>query len=181
MSDKPTESLSENHFDNLDQRIDDLIVNLKQLKDHMHGLDKNIELIGHALNISQPPIDGKIGIRWWISSKERTRSPIFVIWKKNHTSNRFFPTKVDGYIGIKVKSKGGFAHCYEQTKRMVAIAERQMLMRKSCYEALFKIEPTLAKLDMYQTNSLRYQRDAVQSTINEVSAILTSMNSLDSE
>lgn len=179
MEETGCDSIPDGHFDKTNERITDVIRKLYALKQHMHDLDRSIERIGYSLNISQPPMDGKIGIRWWRIHGGSQKEPVFVEWKINKTSGRFFPKRISERLGQKVKSRGGFAHCLEQTKSLVAIGERQIEMRKSCFHFLQRIELSLGKLDLYQTATLKNQKNAVGNIVKELGQILSELNSLE--
>ncbi len=49
---------------------------------HLRRLERLISLVDRVLRVSQPPKDGKIGVRWWRLGGRPNRMPVLVRWKQ---------------------------------------------------------------------------------------------------
>lgn len=72
-------------------------------------IDELLEAWGMVLEVSQPPVTGKLGLRWWkVSGKDEMREPVLVEWRIGR-GGRFFPKKVEVNTFCRmVKRSGGF-------------------------------------------------------------------------
>ncbi len=48
----------------------------------LRRLERLISLVDRVLRVSQPPKDGKIGVRWWRLGGRANRMPVLVRWKQ---------------------------------------------------------------------------------------------------
>lgn len=48
----------------------------------LRRLERLISLVDRVLRVSQPPKDGKIGVRWWKLGGRASRMPVLVRWKQ---------------------------------------------------------------------------------------------------
>lgn len=48
----------------------------------LRRLERLISLVDRVLRVSQPPKDGKIGVRWWKLGGRTNRMPVLVRWKR---------------------------------------------------------------------------------------------------
>ena len=48
----------------------------------LRRLERVISLVDRVLRVSQPPKDGKIGVRWWILGGRVGRMPVLVRWRQ---------------------------------------------------------------------------------------------------
>ena len=51
-----------------------------------------------VLNYSQPPMDGKLGIRFWKRHRPDKLEPVVVVWQKSSRTGRFRPKQVSQAI-----------------------------------------------------------------------------------
>ena len=51
-----------------------------------------------VLNYSQPPMDGKLGIRFWKRHRPDKLEPVVVVWQKSSRTGRFWPKQVNGHL-----------------------------------------------------------------------------------
>ena len=89
-----------------------------------------LEDCGALLNVSQPPVSGKIGLRWWkLRGGEVEREPIVVVWKKGR-AGRFYPEVVE-VAGVlrRVKRGGGFALGCDVTRDVVRVMVLALRLR----------------------------------------------------
>lgn len=73
-------------------------------------IDDLLEAWRLVLERSQPPQNGKLGLRWWkMTGTDKMREPVLVEWKRGR-DKRFFPVVVKPTLFCrKVKRMGGFA------------------------------------------------------------------------
>lgn len=121
-------------------------------------IDELLVKSDEVLNYSQPPMDGKLGIRFWRRQRSDRLEPIVVAWKKNQ-QGRFWPEQVHGHLTKRVCLRGAFALNASVTAETIAIVDKLLEMRKSVTSSLFRIRQSVASLKMHQTPVLAYQRE----------------------
>jgi hypothetical protein len=82
-----------------------------------------IETVGMLLNKSQPPIPGKIEVRWWTVSG--VTKPIVICYQRGRSNPKIAKPKKIETVGLvrRACSRGGFATNYAETVELLKILE----------------------------------------------------------
>ncbi|WP_298128432.1 hypothetical protein [Ferrovum sp.] len=112
------------------ERGNEICLGVMRLVEVLDRLEMLLEDCGALLNVSQPPVTGKIGLRWWkLRGGEVEREPIVVVWKKGK-GGRFYPDVVDIAVVLRrVKRGGGFALGSDVTRDVVRVMVLALKMR----------------------------------------------------
>ena len=114
---------------------------LTELVDGIDRVDGLLEDCGALLNVSQPPVTGKIGLRWWkLRGGMKDREPVVVIWKRGQ-GGRFYPERIgiDG-LARRVKTGGGFALGCDVTRDVVRVMVVGLRLREELLKGLLAVE-----------------------------------------
>jgi hypothetical protein len=111
-----------------------------------------------VLNYSQPPMDGKLGLRFWRRQRAYRHEPVVVVWHKSTRTGRFWPEQVNGHFVQRVCRRGAFEVNAEVTTETVAIVDKLLTMRKSLARLLYRTRQSVNSLKVHQKPVLDYQR-----------------------
>lgn len=111
-----------------------------------------------VLNYSQPPMDGKLGIRFWKRHRPDKLEPVVVVWQKSSRTGRFWPKQVNGHLSKRVCRRGAFEVNAEVTAETLAIVDKLLAMRKSLAMLLYRTRQSVISLKTQQKPVLNFQR-----------------------
>ena len=110
------------------------------------------------LNYSQPPMAGKLGLRFWKRHRPDQAEPVVVVWHQSPRTGRFWPKQVNGHLTKRVCRRGAFEVNADVTAETVAIIDKLLMMRKSLAMLLYRTRQSVSSLKMHQKPVLEYQR-----------------------
>ncbi|QKE37442.1 hypothetical protein [Ferrovum myxofaciens] len=118
-----------------------MVRRVNELVEAIDQVEKMLEDCGALLNVSQPPISGKIGLRWWkMRGEQADREPVVVIWNRGR-SRRFYPKRVEICgLGRKVKNGKGFALGGDITRDVVRVMVMGLKLRDGLLKSLMQLE-----------------------------------------
>lgn len=119
------------------ERGNEICGRVRRLIDVIERVELLLEECGALLNVSQPPVSGKIGLRWWkLRGGQEEREPVVVVWKKGR-GGRFYPVvvRVSGVLR-RVKRGGGFALGNDVTRDTVKVMVLALRMRGKLLKGL---------------------------------------------
>jgi len=111
-----------------------------------------------VLNYSQPPMDGKLGLRFWRRQRADKLEPVVVVWHKSPRTGRFWPKQVNGHLTKRVCRRGAFEVNADVTAETVAIVDKLLMMRKSLAMLLYRTRQSVNSLKIHQKPVLDFQR-----------------------
>ncbi len=109
------------------------------------------------LNYSQPPMAGKLGVRFWKRHRPDQAEPVVVVWYQSSRTGRFWPKQVNGHLTKRVCRRGAFEVNAEVTAETVAIVDKLLAMRKSLAMLLYRTRQSVSSLKIHQKPVLEYQ------------------------
>ena len=111
-----------------------------------------------VLYYAQPPMDGKLGVRFWRRQRHDKVEPVVVVWQKSSRTGRFWPKQVNGHLTKRVCRRGAFEVNAEVTMETLAIVDKLLAMRKSLAMLLYRTRQSVHSLKTHQKPVLNYQR-----------------------
>lgn len=106
--------------------VDELVALLVQI-------ERAIVLVDRELRISQPPRQGKLGVRWWRNGGREMRMPVLIAWWRAQGRNgRWRARRVAQVRRDRIPTDGSSGLCAENTYKLALLATR--LIRE--YEGL---------------------------------------------
>jgi hypothetical protein len=117
------------HFDDVAERVLGVMAQIKAMSRLAVELDTVLTEAGKALEISQPPLPGKLGVRWWQRWRGDPRVPMIVEWKTG-PNNRFFPKRIEHkLLTRRVKSSGDFELNWDATSELMGVVQECLKQR----------------------------------------------------
>ena len=110
-----------------------------------------------VLYYAQPPMDGKLGVRFWRRQRHDKVEPVVVVWHKNQ-KGRFWPEQVTGYLTRRVCRRGAFKVNAEVTAETVVVVDKLLAMRKSLTLLLYRTRQSVHSLKTHHRPVLNYQK-----------------------
>ena len=121
-------------------------------------VDELLLMSDGVLNYSQPPMDGKLGLRFWRRGRPDGRlEPVVVVWHKNRRG-RFWPEQVKGHLANRVRRRGAFELNAGVTVEAVAILDKLLKMRKGMAMLLYRTRQSVNSLKAQHRPVLDFQR-----------------------
>jgi len=111
-----------------------------------------------VLNYSQPPMDGKLGIRFWKRHRPDKLEPVVIVWQKSSRTGRFWPKQVNGHLSKRVCRRGAFEVNAEVTAETLAIVDKLLAMRMSLAMLLYRTRQSVHSLKTHHKPVLNFQR-----------------------
>lgn len=139
-----------------DSHTEELTVSLNSQMETLQEVERLIDEVGVALSISQPPLSGKIGIRWWNvagAGNDRYREPVLVKWMKQ--KNGAMTPKESPRP--RASRNGNFAINYAETCELLKIAKTLIAYRSEIKQRLYRIAKMLERntsLYIHNNNSM---------------------------
>lgn len=112
---------------------------LRVLEDQLAAVDDAIHSVALALRVSQPPMSGKIDIRWWVT--HGVRAPVLVRWEKR--GKHSFPKRLLRYDAKPPHENFRLNH--ERTVELVKTAQELIARRDSLLRSLANIKRAIAQ------------------------------------
>lgn len=103
------------------ERISDLMARVTEVGEMLRTNHEMIEEVAALLNKSQPPLPGKIELRWWSSAGKLPPVPTVVLWTPKGV-DRIEPTG----LRKRAASRSGFARNHDETVYLLGILEDLM-------------------------------------------------------
>ena len=169
MSDPLADWPGNEHFERLVREGIETGTRIEELGYMLSKVEGAIAEIGRLLNVSQPPVDGKIGIRWWCLSRDKGRVPVFVEWKKNG-KGRFYPVVIKAYVLLKQKKFGAFKVNEEATTELIRFGTELLKIRTSLMHSLANIRRMEVKLISSHKPTLEFQTARIKEVAQEIQA-----------
>lgn len=138
--DSETSIPGEKHYEQLTRETMSVVLKMQMLSNRLKENEELLVRIGQLLNIAQPPMDGKIGIRFWVTRTAGKRAPLFVQWHKSKINNRFYPKALNGFVIQKLRSYGAFAVNHSEARELVTFANQLLDQRKKILSLFDDIE-----------------------------------------
>ena len=107
------------------EMIDEMRRTVTRVEQMLFLNHKMIERIGELLNISQPPMSGKIEVRWWKSGPIGA-SPTVTIWDEEKGSPVLIPP---ARLKLRASRRASFQRNYAETQILLGILEELMEKR----------------------------------------------------
>ena len=126
------------------ERIERLTFNVELLGDQIRAVDDAIHAVAKGLRISQPPMSGKLDVRWWKIGRDGVREPVFVRWTLIRGQMRSVRVK---RIHFSPDGAGTFKINRDRTKRLVEIGQQLMGRRSVLMKRLADLARVLYKSD----------------------------------
>jgi len=120
------------------------------LRDNHHAILMCAEL----LNVSQPPMSGKIEVRWWKKDGDDMTRPVVVQWGVNGLT-RPIPWKG---LRLKCNSRGKFKINIEQTMRLLGALEELLTAREFMLKKLKYLTQERKKAERYHATLVDYKK-----------------------
>lgn len=120
-------------------------------------VDEHLLTSDDVLYYAQPPMDGKLGVRFWRRHRADRIEPVVVVWHKNQ-KGRFWPEEVYGYLSQRVCRRGAFEVNAEVTAETVVIVDKLLAMRKSLTLLLYRTRQSVNSLKTHHKPVLDYQK-----------------------
>lgn len=110
-------------------------------------MERAIVLVDRELRVSQPPRQGKLGVRWWRPSAGRMRMPVLVEWwRARGVKGRWRARRVAQVRRDRILSDGSSGLCAENTYQLALVATRLIREYADLVSELRAIEARLARL-----------------------------------
>lgn len=137
-----------------------LVQAAERLTQLLERTERALVLTDRVLRISQPPIRGKIGIRWWRrSGKEADRFPVLVTWQKAR-NGRWRAKPLRKVRDDRISRVGSSGLCADNTYRLAATAAK--LIR---YHATLRRHLTATLVKLRRAGAQYRTVDAAESAI----------------
>jgi len=120
-------------------------------------VDEHLQTSDSVLYNSQPPMDGKLGVRFWRRHRSDRIEPVVVVWHKNQ-HGRFWPEEINGYLTQRVCRRGAFEVNAKVTMETVVVVDKLLAMRKSLTQLLYRTRQAVNSLKTHHRPVLDYQR-----------------------
>lgn len=123
--------------------LSDLEGMMRDATSALESTEKLIDMVSEILSISQPPISGMLGVRWWkLTGQGRFREPVLVRWELQKNGRRR-PVKA---INYQVRSTGNYALNAAETKEAAMILKNLIADRKSIKNRLANVRRIMSGL-----------------------------------
>lgn len=91
-------------------------LHLAGLADAVRQVEGLLQLVDRALRVSQPPVPGKIGVRWWrLRGRDAMRMPVLVTWHPVHGGRRWRARLLKQVRRDRINRKGSAELCADET------------------------------------------------------------------
>lgn len=127
-------AIGQDHFEMLDARLEKKLQQVRAAHGLIVQVDLLIDLAGHVLEITQPPMEGKLGLRWW-AGRDGKRTPTLVRWERGK-SKRFKPIAIPvAGCERRVKTREAFEVGAGLTVYTMGIVAKLLKMRESLFKS----------------------------------------------
>lgn len=135
-------SIGRDHFAWMDNRLEERLQRVRTAHVLLVNVDLLIDLAGKILEISQPPMEGKLGLRWWAKHEGR-RTPTLVRWEKGK-SKRFKPIAIPvAGCERRVKTREAFEPGAPLTLATMGILAKLLKMHESLQKSQLNVERSM--------------------------------------
>ena len=126
---------------------------VKWLVQEIATIENMIDYCAMVLRISQPPISGKVDIRWWKKPNGCSREPIFVKWVG--LNGRYTTKEMKRFDKSNLLSKGAAAILVNETWEVIQEAKEYMKKRSTLIALLGRLKNSLSnsrRFTVYEEN-----------------------------
>jgi len=125
---------------------------IRRLVETLREVEEALDQAGAILSISQPPMEGKLGLRWWrMSGTIRYREPVIVRWEWQG-NGVMTPRRM---ARPKALSSNNFAINHKETAACLQIIKELMKLRSQTKSRLDSIrKTTLGNASAYLQNEI---------------------------
>lgn len=159
------------YFERVEQ---DVVVRARAIVEALVRIEELLVLTDRVLRVTQPPMPGKLGIRWWLTRSDvPVRFPVLVSWQRL-TSGRWRSKRVPQVRRDRLNRQGSAALNVEETYLVALMANRLI---KSYTDLLSRLHAGAAGLNKAYWQTVKLfpdteatlrlcHKDAVQKLLN---------------